>query len=110
MEICAVYQWNLLTMYTDDFRMTLTEQLKKSNDRCRHESAETITEQDDPLKKINDIDIEKRKIVEEFIESLISLQTEVTKEGHAHKYEAGLWTLRKSEKVTFCYKIINFSF
>ena len=30
--------------------------------------------------------------------------------GHVHKYEAGLWTLRKSEKVTFCYKIINFSF
>ena len=30
--------------------------------------------------------------------------------GHVHKYEAGLWTLRKSEKVTFCYKIINFLF
>ena len=30
--------------------------------------------------------------------------------GHIRKYKAGLWTSRKSEKVTFCYKIINFSF
>ena len=33
-----------------------------------------------------------------------------TRKGHIHKYEAVLWTLRKSKKVTFCYKIINFSF
>ena len=28
--------------------------------------------------------------------------------GHVHKYEAGLRTLRKSEKLAFCYKIIIF--
>ena len=33
-----------------------------------------------------------------------------TIKGHVHEYEAELWTLRKSEKVTFCYKIVNFSF
>ena len=29
--------------------------------------------------------------------------------GHDHKYEAVLWTLEKSRKTIFCYKMINFS-
>ena len=29
--------------------------------------------------------------------------------GHVHKYEAVLWTLEKSRKTFFCYKVINFS-
>ena len=29
--------------------------------------------------------------------------------GHVHKYKAVLWTLEKTRKTIFCYKMINFS-
>ena len=54
-----------------DVVITLIEQLKKSYDRCRHQSPDTVREEDishnDLLLKIKDIDHEKRKIVQDFI-------------------------------------------
>ena len=72
-------------MSTNNFGITLIEQLKKSYDRCRHQSPDTIREEDisnnDLLPKIKNIDHEKRKIVQDFIQCLVTLHADVRKEN-----------------------------
>ena len=71
-------------MSTDNFGITLIEQLKNSCDRCRHQSPDTIREDgsnNDLLLKIKNIDHEKRKIVQDFIQCLVTLHADVRKEN-----------------------------
>ena len=72
-----------LTISTDNFGITLIEQLKKSYDRCRHQSRDTVRKEgisnNNLLLKINDIDHEKRKIVQDFIHCLVTLHADVRK-------------------------------
>ena len=72
-------------MSTDNFGITLIEQLKELYDRCRHQSPDTIREEDinnnDLLPKIKNIDHEKRKIVQDFIPCLVTLHADVRKEN-----------------------------
>ena len=68
-----------LTISTDNFGITLIEQLKKF-DRCCHQSPDTIREDisnNDLLLKIKNIDHEKRKIVQDFIQCLVTLHADV---------------------------------
>ena len=57
----------------------------ESYDRCRHQSPDTIREEDisnnDLLLKIKNIDREKRKIVQDFIQCLVTLHADVRKEN-----------------------------
>ena len=89
-------------MSTDSFEITLIEQLKKSYDRCRHQSSDTIREEDisnnDLLLKIKNIDHEKRKIVQYFIQCLVTLHADVRKENDI------VLINRKYQKILCSYK------
>ena len=92
----------LLTMSTDNFGITLIEQLKKLYDRCRHQSADTVREEDisnnDLLLRIKDIDHEKRKVVQDFIKCLVTLHGDVRKENDI------VLINRKCNKILLSYK------
>ena len=75
---------------------------KKSYDRCRHQLPDTIREEDisnnDLLLKIKNIDHEKRKIVQDFIQCLVTLHADVRKENDI------VLINRKYQKILCSYK------
>ena len=89
-------------MSTDSFGIALIEQLKKSYDRCRHQSPDTIREEDvsnnDLLLKVKNIYHEKRKIVQDFIQCLVTLHADLRKENDI------VLINRKCQKILCSYK------
>ena len=89
-------------MSTNNFGIIVTEQLKKSYDRCPHQSPDTIREEDisnnDLLIKIENIDHEKRKVVQDFIQCLVTLHADVRKENDI------VLINRKCQKIFCSYK------